>query len=96
MGKARQKYTDAFKAEAVGLVTTSGRPIAEIARDLGVHDGTLGNWMNMAKKRGEIKDKPLTIDERARLKDQEDEIRRLKMEREILKKAAAWFASQSM
>ena len=96
MGSARQKYTDAYKAEAVELVTSSGRPIAEIARDLGVHDGTLGNWMNMAKKRGEIKDKPLDLGERARLKDLEDENRRLKMEREILKKAAAWFASQSM
>jgi transposase-like protein len=52
--------------------------------------------MNMAKKRGEIKDKPLDIDERARLKELEDENRRLKMEREILKKAAAWFASQSL
>jgi transposase-like protein len=49
----------------------------------------------MAKKR-EIKDKPLDIDERARLKELEDENRRLKMEREILKKAAAWFASQSL
>jgi transposase len=78
------------------LVTTSGRPIAEIARDLGVHDGTLGNWMNMAKKRGEIKDKPLDLGGQARLKDLEDENRRLRMEREILKKAAAWFASQSM
>ncbi len=69
MGRARQKYTDAYKAEAVELVTNSGRPIAEIARDLGVHDGTLGNWMNMAKKRGEIKDKPLDINERARLQN---------------------------
>jgi transposase-like protein len=50
----------------------------------------------MAKKRGEIKDKPLDINERAGLKELEDENRRLKMEREILKKAAAWFASQSL
>jgi hypothetical protein len=42
--------------------------------------------VNMAKKRGEVKDKPLDIDERARLKELEDEVRRLKMEREILKK----------
>lgn len=52
--------------------------------------------MKTAKKRGDIKDKPLDIDERARLKELEEENRRLKMEREILKKAAAWFASQSM
>ena len=96
MGRTPRKYTDAYKAEAVELVTNSGRPVAEIARDLGVNEGTLGNWVNMAKKRGEIKDKPLDIDERARLKDLEDENRRLKMEREILKRAAAWFASQSL
>jgi transposase len=52
--------------------------------------------VNMAKKRGEIMDKPLDINERARLKELEGENRRLKMEREILKKAAAWFASQSL
>jgi transposase len=96
MGKARQKYTESYKAEAVELVANSGRPIAEIARDLGVNEGTLGNWVNMAKKRGEIKDKPLDIGERAELKELRDENRRLKMEREILKKAAAWFASQSL
>jgi transposase len=96
MGKARRKYTDAYKAEVVALVTSSGRPVAEIARELGVNEGTLGNWMNMAKKRGEVTEKPLTIDDRARLKELEEECRRLRMEREILKKAAAWFASQSL
>jgi transposase len=92
----RRKYADAFKAEAVELVINSGRPAAEIARDLGINEGTLGNWMNMAKKRGEVTDKPLSVEDRARLKELEDENRRLRMEREILKKAAAWFASQSL
>jgi transposase len=96
MGSTRRKFTPEYKAEAVDLVISSGRPVAEIARDLGINEGTLGNWVNMAKKRGEVKDKPLDIDERARLKELEDEVRRLKMEREILKKAAAWFASQNM
>jgi transposase len=96
MGKTRRKYAEAFKSEAVGLVINSGRPAAEIARELGVNEGTLGNWMNMAKKRGEVTEKPLTADDRARLKELEDENRRLRMEREILKKAAAWFASQSL
>lgn len=45
----------------------------------------------MAKKRGEVTDKPLSVEDRARLKELEDENRRLRMEREILKKAAAWF-----
>jgi transposase len=96
MGATRRKFTPEYKAEAVELVINSGRPIAEIARDLGINEGTLGNWVNMAKKRGDIKEKPLDIDERARLKELEEENRRLKMEREVLKKAAAWFAKESM
>ena len=96
MGSTRRKFTPEFKAEAVELLMNSGKPVAEIARDLGIGDGTLGNWMNAAKKRGDFKGKPLEIDERARLKELEEENRRLKMEREILKKAAAWFAKESM
>ena len=96
MGSARRKYTDSFKAEAVDLVVTSVRPVAEIARDLGINEGTLGNWVNLARKRGELAEKPVTIDERAELAELRDENRRLKMEREILKKAAAWFAKESM
>jgi transposase-like protein len=86
MGSTRRKFTPEFKAEAVELVVNSGKPISEIARDLGISDGTLGNWVKAAKKRGDVKEKPLEIDERARLKELEDENRRLKMEREILKK----------
>ena len=96
MGSARRKFTDQYKAEAVELVVNSGRPVAEIARDLGINEGTLGNWVQLAKKRGEFTEKPLEIDERAELKELRDENRRLKMEREILKKAAAWFAKESM
>lgn len=96
MGSTRRKFTDQYKAEAVELVINSGRPVAEIARDLGINEGTLGNWVQLAKKRGEFTEKPLEVDERAELKELREENRRLKMEREILKKAAAWFAKESM
>jgi transposase-like protein len=95
MGQARKKYTQDYKDEAVELVVGSGRPIAEIARDLGINEGTLGNWVQTAKKSGKIKEKPLSADERAELEAARDEIRRLKMERDFLKKAAAWFASEN-
>jgi transposase len=88
MGSTRRKFTPEFKAEAVELLINSGKPISEIARDLGISDGTLGNWVKAAKKRGDVKEKPLEIHERARLKELEEENRRLKMEREILKKGA--------
>ena len=65
MGQARKKYTQEYKDEAVELVISSGRPIAEIARDLGIYEGTLGNWVHAAKKSGKLKDKPLDTDERA-------------------------------
>lgn len=95
MGAARKKYTPEYKAEAVDLVVNSGRPVAEIARDLGIHEATLGNWVNLAKKDGTVNEKPVTADERARLRELEDENRKLRMERDFLKKAAAWFASQN-
>jgi transposase len=95
MGSARKKYTQEYKAEAVELVVSSGRPVAEIARDLGLNEGTLGNWVNTAKRSGDIKSKPLSFDERAHMKELEEENRKLRMERDFLKKAAAWFASQN-
>jgi len=95
MGQARKKYTQGYRDEAVELVISSGRPIAEIARNLGMNEGTLANWVNTAKKSGKLKEKPLDTDERARLRELEEENRRLKMERDFLKKAAAWFAKEN-
>jgi transposase-like protein len=48
VGQARKKYTREYKDEAVELVISSGRPIAEIARNLGINEGTLANWVNTA------------------------------------------------
>ena len=87
MGQARKKYTQEYKDEAVELVISSGRPIAEIARNLGINEGTLANWVNTAKKSGKLKEKPLDTDERAELRELRDENRQLRMERDFLKKA---------
>jgi transposase len=95
VGQARKKYTQAYRDEAVELVISSGRPIAEIARDLGINEAMLGNWVHRSKKSGESEEKPLDIDERAELKELREENRQLRMERDFLKKAAAWFASES-
>jgi transposase len=77
------------------LLINSGKPIAEIARDLGISDGTLGNWMKAAKKRGDFKEKPLEIDERARLKGR-GKPSSFEDGTGDPKKAAAWFAKESM
>jgi transposase len=95
VGQARKKYTQEYKDEAVELVISSGRSVAEIARDLGINEATLGNWVNKAKQSGKVEEKPLGIDERAELKELREEVRRLRMERDFLKKAATWFARES-
>jgi transposase-like protein len=92
MTERRRKFSPQFRAEAVQMVIETGKPIAEVARDLGIHDGTLGNWVNAWRRENPEPQKSLTPVERARVKELEDENRRLRMENEFLKKAAAFFA----
>src|SRR5829696_8847233 len=92
MPEQRRKFSPQFKAEAVQMVLETGKPIAEVARDLGIHEGTLGNWVNVWRRENPEPTTELTPVERARVKEMEDEIRRLRMENEFLKKAAAFFA----
>ena len=88
MAQKRRKFSPQFKAEAVQFVLETGRPVAEIARELEVNEGTLGNWVNEWKRENPEPDKALTPVERARVAEMEDEIRRLRLENECLKKAA--------
>jgi transposase len=93
--RTRRQFTPEFKRDAVGLVRTSGRPIAEIARELGIYDSTLGNWVRQDRiDRGE--QDGLTRDERARLRQLEADNARLRMERDLLKRTVAfWVTEQS-
>jgi len=93
-GQARGKYTLEFKLEAVRLVK-GGQTAAETAKILGVPEQTLGNWVRLSSK-GQLTgagDKPVSAEqmELARLRA---ENARLKMERDILKKATAYFARE--
>lgn len=92
MPEQRRRFSPQFKAEAVQMVLETRKPIAEIARDLGIHDGTLGNWVNTWRREHPEPEQSVSPVERARVKEMEDEIRRLRMENEFLKKAAAFFA----
>jgi transposase len=92
MPEHRRRFSPQFKAEAVQMVIETGRPIAEVARDLGIDDGTLGNWVNAWRREHPEPEKALSPVERARVEELEDENRRLRMENEFLKKAAAFFA----
>lgn len=92
MGKYR-KFTPEYRLEAVKSVIETSRPVAEVARDLGINEGTLGNWVNYYR-RDHPSSAELSLPERARFKEMEREIRELRMQAEFLKKAAAFFAKE--
>ena len=99
MANRAKKYTVEFKARAVRLCEESGRPIAEVARDLGIKYQTLYEWMKKAGKAGT--DQAVRVGTE-RQETPEEEVRRLRreldetrMERDFLKKAAAFFAKMN-
>jgi transposase len=95
VGSTRRRFTPEYKAEAVQFVISSGRSIAEVARSLDINETTLGYWVAKARENGEAKEPELDIAERAELARLRKENQQLKMERDFLKKAAAFFASQN-
>ena len=77
------------------LPTSPSRPIAEVARKIDVNEGTLGSWVAKYRVDHAGEEPPLSITERARLRELEKENRELKMKAEFLGKAAAFFAQES-
>jgi transposase len=93
----RRHFSDEFKTEAVRRVREDGRTPASVARELGVPRQMLAAWLKRAKALNEgPESKPLRGDEREELNRLRRENDRLKMERDILKKAAAFFAKESL
>jgi transposase-like protein len=88
MSSSRRKYSPEYREEAVKLVLETSRPIAEVARELGLVEGTLGNWVNAYRREHAGDEPPLDISERARLREAERQLRDVKMENEFLKKGA--------
>jgi transposase len=92
--RTRREFTKEFKHDAVQLVRTTGRPIAQIARDLGIYDSTLGNWVRQdAIDRGEAEG--LTSEERTRLRQLEADNAKLRMERDLLKRTVAFWVKET-
>jgi transposase len=92
--RTRREFTTEFKRDAVELVRTTGRPIAHIARDLGIYDSTLGNWVRQdAIDRGEAEG--LTTQERERLQALEAENTKLRIERDLLKRTVAFWVKET-
>jgi len=94
MAKRQSKYSPEFREAAVREVIDKSRPIADVARENGLVAQTLGNWVNAWRAAHAGDEPPLTVSERARLKELERVVRELRMENEFLGKATAFFAKK--
>jgi transposase len=94
----QSQYPEEFRRETVRLVLNTDKPMAEVARDLGINYKTLGNWVRSDKYRQERDAQPGAIseNERIELRRLRAENKELKLEREILRKASAYFARETM
>lgn len=104
MGSTRRSFTDEYKASAVAFVLDENRLVAEVARNIGVHEMTLGKWVKKerdARASTMPEDAPLSESERAELirlreefKDVKSENAQLQMQVSFAKKVATWFANE--
>ena len=89
--QTRRRFTPEFKAETVKLVKQSDQTMAAVAMELGISAKSVGEWVRQAEESGDS----IPEDERAELRRLRKENRELRMEREILAKATAFFAKES-
>jgi len=92
MARVRSNFSPEFRDEAVKLVIDSSRPTAQVARELGIGEATLGNWVNKYRRDHAGEEPALDVSDRARLREVERQLREVKLENEFLKKAASYFA----
>ena len=94
MAKKRRSFTPEYKEQIARMVVEESRAIPSTAREIGVSEQTLRNWVHTYRQKHASDDAQLNISERARLRELEKEVRELKLEKEFLGKAAAFFASE--
>lgn len=92
MARGKRSFSPEFRDDAVKLVIESSRPIAQVARELGIGEGTLGSWVNKYRRDHAGEEPPLGVSDRARLREVERQLREVKLENEFLKRAASYFA----
>ena len=89
-----QKFSPEFREESARMVVENSRPVAAVARELGISETTLGNWVRDYRDAHAGDEPPLELSDRARLRELERKNRELEMENAFLKKAAAYFARE--
>jgi transposase len=92
-GKNR-KFSPEFREEAARMVVETSRAIADVARELGISETSLGGWVKVYREQHAEDEPPLKISERARLRELERENRELRVKADFLSKAAAYFAAE--
>ena len=93
---ARRKFDEEFKEGAVRIVRETGKPIAQVARELGINDGTLRNWVQADRRRRAGGNAALSESERAELVRLRRENAELAMERDVLKRSVALWVKEAM
>jgi transposase len=97
MAETRRRFDREFREGAVRIVRETGKPMAQVARDLGVNEGTLGNWVNRDKKaRGEAAGGGLAEDERAELARLRKENAEPAMQRDVPKRSVVLWVKEAM
>ena len=92
MPRTKRKFSPEFREEAVRLVIETSRPIAQVAKELGINPGTLGNWVNTYRREHAGEEPAPAVAERAEMAELRRRNRELEQENLFLKKAAAYFA----
>lgn len=96
MSRNYRKFDEDFKQGAVHLVVETGKPIAQVARDLGINEGTLGNWCAKARAERDGGNAVLREDERAELERLRRDVVELRMQRDVLKRSVALWVDEAM
>ena len=96
MAEMRRRFDPEFRAGAVRIVLETGKPIAQVARDLGVNEGTLGNWVNQVKAAAGHGNGGLSETEREELARLRRENAELAMERDVLKRSVVLWVKEAM